>query len=337
MKEEFYNISLALRNSFKIEQSAAKLVEFNDVEDLVDIFSSNPPEQWYVLSGGNNILFTQDYSGVILTPVSDQIEVVSSNSLEVKVRVAAGVEWDDFVEWTVQNKLWGAENLSLIPGKVGAAPIQNIGAYGVEAKDVISEVEMFCPQTLNTLKLQSEHCNFGYRESIFKGSLRGKVIITHVTFTLSRIAAPKLGYGDVVKEVAARGEVTLRNIRDAICAIRTAKLPDTTVTGNAGSFFKNPVVEISVAESLKAQYPDMPLYAIAGDQEHMKLAAGWLIDKAGFKDHCEGRVGVHPKQALVLINLGGATGAEVIALAEKIVNKVKELFGVEITPEVNIL
>ncbi len=337
MKQEFYNISLSARNSFHVEQMAERLLEFDSEEDLVDIFSSNPPSKWYLLSGGNNVLFTQDYAGVILTPTSSSIEILSSTALETKVRVAAGVEWDDFVEWAVQRDLWGAENLSLIPGKVGAAPIQNIGAYGVEVKDIISEVEMFCPATLNTLKLQGEHCNFGYRESIFKGELRGKVIITYVTFKLSSIAAPKLGYGDVVKEVAARGEVTLRNIREAICAIREAKLPDTAVTGNAGSFFKNPVIESSLAESLKERYPDMPIYAVAGEEQRVKLAAGWLIDKAGFKGHCEGRVGVHPKQALVLINLGGATGAEVIALAEKIAQRVKELFGVEISPEVNIL
>ncbi len=337
MKQEFYNISLSDRNSFKIEQRAAKVIEADKVEDLIDIFSVNPPAEWYVVSGGNNILFTKDYQGVIITPTATSIDIVSQNQLQTKVRVGAGVEWDDFVEWAVTRSLWGAENLSLIPGKVGAAPVQNIGAYGVEVKDIISEVEMFCPATLNTLTLQGEHCDFGYRESIFKHSLKGKVIITSVVFTLSAVAQPKLGYGDVVSEVAARGEVSLRNIRDAICAIRSSKLPDTAVTGNAGSFFKNPVVDISIAEALKEQYPQMPLYAVKDDPSRAKLAAGWLIDQAGFKGYCQGNVGVHPKQALVLINLGGATGAEVMALAETIAARVKEMFGVEISPEVNIL
>ncbi len=337
MKQEFYNISLFERNSFKIEQRAAKVIEFENHDDLISIFSNDPPSEWYVLSGGNNVLFTQDYAGVIITPKATSIEILSDNRVESKVRVAAGVEWDDFVEWTVENELWGAENLSLIPGKVGAAPVQNIGAYGVEAKDIICEVEMFCPSTLNTLRLQGEHCDFGYRDSIFKRSLQGKVIITSVTFTLSHLPAPKLGYGDVVSEVAARGGVTQRNIREAICDIRSRKLPDTSVTGNAGSFFKNPVVEASVADALKAKYPDMPLYGVKENPEKAKLAAGWLIDKAGFKGYSEGRVGVHPNQALVLINLGGATGAEVMALAYKIVAKVKDMFGVEISPEVNIL
>ncbi len=337
MKAEFYNISLATRNSFGIDQCAARLIEWESVEDLEEIFSDPTLGEWYVVSGGNNILFTKDYQGTILTPRCCSIETLETSNLSTKVRVAAGVEWDDFVEWCVEQDLWGAENLSLIPGKVGAAPVQNIGAYGVEVADIIESVEMYCPATANTLSLSKEHCGFGYRESIFKSSLRGKVIITHVTMRLSRVAAPKLGYGDVVSEVAARGELTLRNIRDAICAIRSAKLPDTKVAGNAGSFFKNPVVDVAVGDALRERYPSMPLYAVAGSEEKVKLAAGWLIDQAGFKGYCEGSVGVHPKQALVLINLGGATGAEVLALSAKISTRVKELFGVEITPEVNIL
>ncbi|MFI3331806.1 MAG: UDP-N-acetylmuramate dehydrogenase [Rikenellaceae bacterium] len=337
MKREFFNLLLASRNSFGVDQRAERLIEFEDEADLLDIFSVDPPQEWYVMSGGNNILFTKDYAGVIITPTATSIEVVSSSALQTKVRVAAGVEWDDFVEWAVQHDLWGVENLSLIPGKVGAAPVQNIGAYGCEVGDVVECVEMFCPSTLNTLQLQASHCNFGYRESIFKGSLRGRVIITSVTFNLSRVAQPKLGYGDVVREVAQRGDVTLRNIRDAICAIRTSKLPDTKELGNAGSFFKNPTVELHVAEALKASHPTMPLYDAQGDPTKMKLAAGWLIDQAGFKGYREGCVGVHEKQALVLVNFGGATGVEVLSLSAKIIDRVERLFGVRLSPEVNIL
>lgn len=254
----------------------------------------------------------------------------------VTVEADAGVEWDDLVEWAVQHELWGLENLSLIPGKVGAAPVQNIGAYGCEAKDAIRSVEMFCTETFNTLVLNREHCAFGYRDSVFKRSLRGRVIITSVRFALSRTPRPRLEYGDLAAAVEARGGITLRNIREAVCAIRRAKLPDPAVTGNAGSFFKNPVVGREEAERLSALYPDMPHYP-AADPSQVKLAAGWLIDRAGLKGHSEGRVGIHPRQALVIINLGGATGTEIVAFARKVQEQVKKRFGVEIEPEVNIL
>lgn len=197
----------------------------------------------------------------------------------VAVRAEAGVEWDDLVAWAVERDLWGIENLSLIPGKVGAAPVQNIGAYGAEAKDAIESVEMFCTDTCNTLILSREHCAFGYRESVFKHALRGRVVITAVTFRLSRRPRPDLGYGDLLRETEARGGATLRNIREAVCAIRRSKLPDTAVLGNAGSFFKNPVVEAAVAERLRTDYPALPLYPAA--EGRMKLAAGWLIEQAG--------------------------------------------------------
>ncbi len=337
MKQEFFNISLFERNSFHIEQRASRLIEFDSPDDLFDIFDSEPNMEWYVLSGGNNILFTKPFEATLLTPTEQSIEIISQDRFSLRVRVAAGVEWDDFVEWCVERELWGAENLSLIPGKVGAAPVQNIGAYGVEVKDIIESVEMFSPSTRNTLTLQAQYCDFGYRDSIFKRSLRGKVIITGVNFRLSKSPAPKLGYGDVVREVAARGDVTLRNIREAICSIRSSKLPDTATLGNAGSFFKNPVVESAVAESLKEKYPDMPLYPIAESTSQVKLAAGWLIDKAQMKGYREGNVGVHEHQALVLVNHGGATGNEIVALSNKICQIVEQKFGVTISPEVNIL
>ena len=195
---------------------------------------------------------------------------------------------------------------------------------------------MFCTETFNTLVLNREHCAFGYRDSVFKRSLRGRVIITSVRFALSRTPRPRLEYGDLAAAVEARGGITLRNIREAVCAIRRAKLPDPAVTGNAGSFFKNPVVGREEAERLSALYPDMPPYP-AADPSQVKLAAGWLIDRAGLKGHSEGRVGIHPRQALVIINLGGATGTEIVAFARKVQEQVKKRFGVEIEPEVNIL
>lgn len=335
MIREFHQISLRTRNSFGVDQQAARLVEFETPEDLRMFFAAGIPEKWMVLAGGNNILFTGDYEGVLLTPVARQIALLSDDGEEVRMRVDAGVEWDDLVEWAVQRGLWGIENLSLIPGKAGAAPVQNIGAYGCEAKDAIRRVEMYCVETGAMLTLDAAHCGFGYRESVFKHDLKGRVIITAVEIALSHTPRPRLGYGDVEREVEARGGVTLRNIREAICSIRRAKLPDPAVLGNAGSFFKNPVVETSVAENLLKTYPEMPHYP--APEGRVKLAAGWLIDRAGMKGRREGAVGVHERQALVLVNHGGATGGEVIAFAHKVQETVYEKFGIEIDTEVNIL
>lgn len=335
MIRQFHEINLSERNSFHVSQRAKLLLEFENEEDLVTIFTTLEPSRWMVLSGGNNILFTEDYDGVLLTPVDCRIEVVEECADEVVVRVGAGLEWDDLVAWSVERGLWGLENLSLIPGKVGAAPVQNIGAYGAEAKDALVRVHLFDVEERAMRVMEASECGFGYRESCFKHELKGRVIITAVEFKLSRQAAPRLGYGDVEREVEARGGVSLRNIREAICAIRRSKLPDTAELGNAGSFFKNPVVEREVAESLLAQWPDMPHYPTA-NADQLKLAAGWLIDRAGLKGYRSGNVGVHTKQALVLVNYGGATGDEVIALAKFVQQTVYEKFGVRIEPEVNI-
>ncbi len=332
----YENIDISERNSFHVRQTAKHLVEFDRAEELPEIFAKYKPESWYVLSGGNNILFTQDIEPLLITPCDNRIEVISEGSTTVRVKVGAGVEWDDLVAWSVERDLWGIENLSLIPGKAGAAPVQNIGAYGVEAKDTIKSVEMYFVEGGNFITLAAEHCAFGYRESVFKHSLKGRVVITAIEIELSKVANPRLGYGDVIREVEARGGATLANIRDAICSIRRSKLPDTAVLGNAGSFFKNPIVEQKVAERLLAEYPDMPHYP-AAEEGKVKLAAGWLIDKSGMKGYKEGNVGVHERQALVLVNLGGATGGEVITFAHKVVATVKERFGIEISPEVNVL
>lgn len=335
MIREFHQISLRDRNSFGVEQRAAHLVEFETPDDLREIFARGIPPRWMVLSGGNNVLFTEDYDGLLLTPVARQITILEERGDTIRVRAEAGVEWDDLVEWAVGRGLWGLENLSLIPGKAGAAPVQNIGAYGCEAADTIRRVEMFCVETATMLTLDAAHCGFGYRESVFKHALKGRVVITAIELELSRTPRPRLGYGDVEREVGARGGATLRNIREAVCAIRRSKLPDPAVLGNAGSFFKNPVVEAPVAEALLAEYPDMPHYP--APEGRVKLAAGWLIDRAGMKGHREGNVGVHERQALVLVNYGGATGGEVIAFAHRVRQRVRERFGIEIDTEVNIL
>ena len=333
----FENADLRDRNSFRVVQRASCLAEFDRAEELSEIFSRfKGVPRHKVLSGGNNILFTRDYDGLLITPCGKEISIVAEDADTVRVRVEAGAEWDDFVQWCVERGLWGAENLSLIPGKAGAAPVQNIGAYGAEAKDIIACVEMYVIESDNFLTLAAEHCAFGYRESVFKNLLADKVVITAVEFVLSRRPSPKLGYGDVIRETEARGGATLRNIREAICAIRRSKLPDTAVLGNAGSFFKNPVVDDETARHLLAEFPDMPLYPAAAEG-CTKLAAGWRIEKAGMKGFRSGNVGVHDRQALVLVNFGGASGAEVLGLARTVQQRVAEKFGIAIETEVNIL
>jgi UDP-N-acetylmuramate dehydrogenase len=337
MKRIYNDINLASRNSFGVSESARSVVEFDSAEDLREIFGAECPDKWYVLGAGNNTLFTQYYDGVIFTPTCSSLTILSDDAEGVDVRVEAAYDWDTLVAWSVGEGLWGIENLSAIPSSVGAAPVQNIGAYGAEVKDVITTVEYFDVNTLEVVRLSNKECHFAYRESIFKQELRGRAIILAVEMHLSRLPHPNLGYGDVVNEVEARGGATLENIREAICAIRGRKLPDPKVLGNAGSFFKNPIVERSVAERLLSEYPDMPSYAVPNDDNHVKLAAGWLIDKAGLKGYRDGRVGVHENQALVLVNYGGATGGEVIALAKYVSQCVNNKFGVEISPEVNLL
>ncbi|MBR2367345.1 MAG: UDP-N-acetylmuramate dehydrogenase [Alistipes sp.] len=337
MKRIYSDINLSERNSFGVVQRASTLVEFDSADDLRQYFEEYNPQKWYVLGAGNNTLFMQDYDGVLLTPTARGIEVLSDTSEYVDVRVMAGELWDEFVEWCVERELWGVENLTAIPSSVGAAPVQNIGAYGAEVKDCITTVEYFDTDSRRVVRLDNSECYFAYRESIFKHELRGRGIILAVEFRLSKVACPNLGYGDVIKEVEVRGGATLRNIRAAIADIRARKLPDPKALGNAGSFFKNPIVEREVAERLLSTYPDMPHYAVSDDATKIKLAAGWLIDKVGLKGYREGSVGVHTNQALVLVNYGGATGKEVMALAAKVSRSVYETFGVEISPEVNIL
>lgn len=337
MKRIYNDINLQKRNSFGVVEYAKQLVEFETADDLRELFTEERPEKWYVLGAGNNTLFTQSYDGVIITPVSRGLTILNDDGERVDLRVEAAFDWDELVAWSVDNGLWGIENLSAIPSSVGAAPVQNVGAYGAEAKDAITVVEYFDTNRLEVVRLACEECGFGYRESVFKHELHGVAIILAVEFRLHRTPSPNLGYGDVVKEVEARGGATLKNIREAICAIRASKLPDPKVLGNAGSFFKNPIVEREMAEQLLQRYPEMPHYATPGDDTRIKLAAGWLIDKAGMKGYRSGAVGVHDRQALVLVNHGGAKGGDVIALSAHVADVVKAKFGVEISPEVNIL
>lgn len=329
--------SLKALNSFGIDVSARRYAEFADAADLRAFFADRraSDDPYYLLSGGNNVLFTGDFDGTILHPVSRGISLLEAGPDRVTVRVAGGEEWDDFVAWAVKNGYGGVENLSLIPGYVGAAPVQNIGAYGAEAGQVIREVEVYLTERDEVATLDRAACRFAYRDSIFKQELKGRAIILSVTFELSARPAFSLGYGDLKARAEAAGTVTLQGVRDAVIAIRREKLPDPAVLGNAGSFFKNPVVPVGVVEELRGSYPDIPSYGV--DDRRAKLAAGWLIDRCGWKGRRVGPVGVHDRQALVLVNHGGATGAEVMELARAVQRDVRERFGVEIDTEVNVL
>lgn len=331
------NKDLKTLNSFGVAASAAKLISYTTAAELQETLAADPSlvaGKWEVLGGGNNILFTGDYDGTLLHPAGGEISITSENALHVHVRVDAGVVWDDFVVWCVERGLWGVENLSGVPSSTGAAPVQNIGAYGAEVKDVVMSVETLHIATLSFLTIAAEHCAFGYRDSIFKSTMKNKTVITAVNMRLSKMAAPNLAYGALADEVAKLGGPELRNIRQAVMNIRDSKLPDPAVVGNAGSFFKNPIVEVCKAEELIYKCGAMPIYPVS--EGYVKLSAGWLIDQAGWKGANRGPAGVYPKQALILVNNSGATGADVIALAEEIRADVKAKFGITIEPEVNI-
>lgn len=332
------NYALRSLNTFGLDATAAHWAEFRSAGELRELLLACRGNRWpwYVVSGGSNIILTGNFPGLVLHPVGSGITMPEPTL----VRAEAGVVWDDLVAWTVGHGLGGLENLSYIPGYAGAAPVQNIGAYGAEAKDTIETVEYLDAETLETVRIHGAECAFGYRESIFKGPLKGRAIVTAVEFRLAPEEGGKytynIGYGDLHDRVTEMGGPSLANIRAAVTAIRKEKLPEPSVTGNAGSFFKNPVIPMAQAEKLRGQHPDMPGYPCS-DGAEMKVPAAWLIDQAGWKGFRCGTVGVHPRQALVLINLGGATAQEILNLARRIIADVQQKFGIALSMEVNIL
>ena len=336
--KELYNCSLLPYNTFGMDVKASRFVEYASVEELRGLWNAEREAVARALhiGGGSNLLFASDYEGLILHSAIKGYTVVKETEEEVEVRVGAGEVWDDFVAYTVANGWYGAENLSLIPGEVGASAVQNIGAYGVEAKDLIVSVDTFGLETGEERRFMREECRYAYRESVFKQELKGKYAVTFVTYRLKKHPVFHLEYGNIRAELEKQEcQVDLENVRRIIIAIRQAKLPDPKVLGNAGSFFMNPVVPKMQFEALLAQYPDMPHYPV--DDAHVKIPAGWMIDRCGWKGKRVGHAGVHEKQALVLVNCGGATGKEVMHLAEEIVASVRERFGVTIRPEVNYI
>lgn len=331
------NFSLKKYNTFGIEVKTKYFVEYSTVNELSNFLGTQRKQDLPLMfiGGGSNVLFTKDFEGYLLHSKINGIEIIKEEDDKVYLRVGAGEDWDEFVEYCVKNDWGGVENLSLIPGNVGTCPIQNIGAYGVEVKDVITEVETIEIDTLKKTLFANEECQFGYRDSVFKGKLRGKHIINYVTFCLSKKPIFKLDYGNLNEALKEYDQVNLQNIRQAVINIRDSKLPKPEVIGNAGSFFKNPVVHTNILEDLKKSYTDIPFYVQKNDL--VKIPAGWLIEQAGWKGRNIGKVGVHEKQALVLINHGGATGKEIVDLAREIQKSVKEKFGIDIEMEVNVI
>jgi UDP-N-acetylmuramate dehydrogenase len=289
------------------------------------------------LGGGSNVLFTTNYEGLIIHNCLKGIDVISENSEHVFVKVASGVIWHDFVLFAIQNNWGGVENLSLIPGSVGAGPMQNIGAYGVELKDTFHELEALHLGTMELKTFSKEECKFGYRESVFKNTFKNQYFISSVTFKLNKNPILNTSYGAISIELGKLGitNPTIKEVSDAVIRIRQSKLPDPKVLGNSGSFFKNPEIEEDQFESLKAEFPTIVGYPTTPGK--VKLAAGWLIEQCGWKGKVVGHCGSHKDQALVLVNYGGARGKEIYELALTIRQSVKDRFGVYIEPEVNII
>ncbi|MFW5890342.1 MAG: UDP-N-acetylmuramate dehydrogenase [Marinilabiliaceae bacterium] len=332
----FQDFPLFRFNTFQVDVQCRRFIRFDAPDELSQWLKQNPARDVFVLGGGSNVLFTGDYEGTILHPAFKGKKIVSETGPNVRVRFSSGEEWDSCVEWAITQGLGGIENLSLIPGCAGAAPVQNIGAYGVEISERVECVDGIWLETGQPFRMTRSGCDFGYRYSIFKGPLSNKVVITSVVLRLSRKPDFHLEYGTLKDAVAKLGQPGLANIRRAVIEIRRAKLPDPEKTGNAGSFFKNPIVSRAFYKDLQKKWPDMPGHPSHVD-EKVKIPAGWLIEQSGWKGKQLGRAGVHPYQALVLVNLGGAEGAEIAFLAEKIKKDVYEKFAIELVPEVNIL
>ena len=341
--KDFRNYSLKAHNTFGIDAKCRRFIEFEDDDEAVEVAkilreSATP---YIIIGGGSNLLLTKDFDGIVVRSGirGHYFEESGDRSQETVVRMTcgSGEVWDDMVATSIKAGYYGMENLSLIPGDVGASAVQNIGAYGAEAKDLIAEIEAVEIASGQLVTLRAEDCGYGYRESKFKHEWKNKYLITYVTYLLSTTFEPRLDYGNIRAELERKGiaQPTAQQVRDTIIEIRQAKLPDPKVTGNAGSFFMNPIVSRGKYEALAKQYEGMPHYEV--DADHVKIPAGWMIDQCGWKGRSLGRAGVHDKQALVLVNLGGATGAEIVTLCETIRADVKAKFGIEIYPEVNII
>lgn len=336
MIKEKQAYSLAEHNTFGIACKAHQFIEYTTVEELRELLLRADVQKQPLLhiGGGSNLLFLADYPGVVLHSLITGYEIKTRKEEAIYVRVGAGVDWDTLVEWCVAHNYYGIENLSAIPGEVGASAVQNIGAYGVEVKDVIHQVETVEVATGKIRVFTCEECQFGYRKSIFKRELKGQYIVTHVVYRFNLTPSYQLSYGNIQKELDKVKDVNLHTIRETIVAIRSSKLPDPKEEGNAGSFFMNPVIPEAQFHELKVLYPNIPHYCLS---HGVKIPAAWLIDQCGWKGKSKGAAGVHHIQPLVLVNRGGATGAEIVALAQAIQYDVAHKFAIHIHPEVNFI
>ncbi|RIA08822.1 UDP-N-acetylmuramate dehydrogenase [Flavobacteriaceae bacterium MAR_2010_72] len=332
------NISLKSYNTFGIDVKAKHFVSAKSLQDLQEVLSSSAYPNKFILGGGSNMLLTKDIDALVILIDLKGIEVVSQSREHVIVKAYAGENWHEFVLWCLKNNFGGIENLSLIPGNVGSAPIQNIGAYGVELKDVFVSCEAIDLKNRSIRTFNKADCEFDYRESIFKQKLKDTLIITSVTLKLTS-SNHKLstGYGAIANQLQEYNiaQPTIQDISKAVIAIRQSKLPDPKDIGNSGSFFKNPVISKTQFEVLKAQFPTIPSYEVSSTE--IKVPAGWLIEQAGFKGKTLGNYGVHKDQALVLVNYGGATGQDILQLARLIQKTVFKIFNISIETEVNII
>jgi UDP-N-acetylmuramate dehydrogenase len=337
MPRIYQNTSLKPYNTFGVEAHARYLASFSGEQEVRDLLQDSRFSEIPVLllGGGSNMLFTRDFEGLVLVNRITGIEVLEDTDEYCVVKAGAGENWDELVGYCVNNGWGGLENLSYIPGSVGASPIQNIGAYGAEVKDTIQMVHTLNRDSLLPLAYNNQDCRFDYRNSIFKNRLKDKRIITHVTFKLSKKPQYNIDYGSLKETVEKKGKTNLQTIRDSVIEIRRSKLPEPEETGSAGSFFKNPVVGQKEFKKLQAAYPNMPSYRLAGKRH--KIPAGWLIDQLGWKGYREGDAGVHARQALVLVNYGQAGGREIYQLSQKIRESVQSAFGIKLEYEVNIL
>ena len=338
--KDYRNYSLKAHNTFGIEAACSRFLEYENDEEAVEVAAilreSKLP--YIIIGGGSNLLLTKDFEGIVVrSGIKGYYFEQGTLATDHRMICGSGEVFDDMVAKSIEAGYYGMENLSLIPGDVGASAVQNIGAYGVEAKDLILCVWMIDITTGKPHVIDNEACEYAYRQSRFKHDWKNRFLITRVTYGLSTTFRPHLDYGNIRAELQRRGigEPTAGQLRQVIIDIRNAKLPDPKVTGNAGSFFMNPVVSRQQYESLAARYPDMPHYTV--DALHEKIPAGWMIDRCGWKGRSMGRAGVHDKQALVLVNRGGATGLEVVALCQAIQRDVKQTFDIDIHPEVNIV
>lgn len=335
-----HNISLKPYNTFGIDAAAKLFTSFNTLEEAQNIISNNvfkSEKQNLILGGGSNMLFTKDFDGIVLKNNLRGIHTVNEDTDYVYLKVGAGEVWHDFVIHCVEENLAGLENLSLIPGNVGASPMQNIGAYGVEIKDRFHSLEALHIETGELRTFSNMECEFGYRESVFKNIFKNQFIITSVTYRLMKIPQLNTSYGAIEQELNKMNvsSPTIKDVSNAVIAIRSSKLPDPKEIGNAGSFFKNPVVSAEQKNKVLEQYPDAPNYPQANGT--FKLAAGWLIEQAGWKGKTfDERFGVHKKQALVLVNYGNSAGSEIYNLSKEIITSVNEQFGISLEREVNI-